>query len=162
MRLTSNDLLACKDYCISDAGANCLLCERLYKTQFIQMLIDGKLALINKEANEIKQAEDLILSSKLSICNTEIYKDVLDYVSTNINKAKIKVDSGFCNAMLESYKYETIEMKNMHIIYDGGHIQYIKTKNGLFEKWKLEHLPDKILNDMDIVVRKFFNIQKEN
>ena len=69
MLLTSNDLLACKDSCISDAGANCFICERLHETQFIQMLMNDKLTLVNKE---IKYAEDYILEKK-----SELFKSSL-------------------------------------------------------------------------------------
>ena len=78
MKLTSNDLLACKDYCISDAGENCLKCERLHKTVFIQMLIEDKLTIVNKEEKEIKDAEDLILEKKSELIN-EIVLPPVDY-----------------------------------------------------------------------------------
>ena len=67
MRLTSNDLMACPDSCISDAGANCLICERLAETKFISMLMNDKFYLVLKEAEEIKYAEDYILEKKLEI-----------------------------------------------------------------------------------------------
>ena len=69
MRLTSNDLMACEDSCISDAGANCFLCERLHETKFIQLLMNDKFYLVLKEAEEIKYAEDYILEKKLEVVN---------------------------------------------------------------------------------------------
>lgn len=42
--LTSDDELACLDYCISDAGTNCGYCERFYNTEFAKKysLLDDK------------------------------------------------------------------------------------------------------------------------
>ena len=74
MRLTSNDLMACPDSCISDAGANCLICERLAETKFISMLMNDKFYLVLKEAEEIKYAEDYILEKKLEVVNQSLNK----------------------------------------------------------------------------------------
>ena len=73
MRLTSNDLMACPDSCISDAGANCLICERLAETKFINMLMNDKFYLVLKEAEEIKYAEDYILEKKSEL------EELIDY-----------------------------------------------------------------------------------
>ena len=78
MRLTSNDLMACPDSCISDAGANCFMCERLHETKFIHMLMLDRFELIDKEEKEIKYAEDYILEKKMELIS-EVVLPPIDY-----------------------------------------------------------------------------------
>ena len=102
MELVSGDLLSCSDYCIYDSGHNCLMCHRLYNTEYINNIIKDKLDIINNEVTAKKYSIDSklvnktkedkstkYLESSLICCCPECIKYIEKYI-TNIKLDLVK------------------------------------------------------------------------